>query len=79
MVDPAPAPAPDPAPDPAPAPAPAPAPDLSDSDRITALETKLTSLIELLKSSFTDWEDGQDMIVYQLFSLTNKKNEVDSL
>ena len=58
----------------------APAPTTtSDSERITALETKLTALIELLKGAFLSVEDGDSGVVRQVFVLTDKKTEMDAL
>ena len=58
----------------------APAPTTtSDSERITALETKLTALIELLKGAFVSVEDGDSGVVRQVFVLTDKKTEMDAL
>tara|TARA_B100001115_G_C15693643_1_gene335966 strand:- start:394 stop:594 length:201 start_codon:yes stop_codon:yes gene_type:complete len=51
----------------------------SDSERITALETKLTALIELLKGAFVSVEDGDSGVVRQVFVLTDKKTEMDAL
>jgi hypothetical protein len=51
----------------------------SDSERITALETKLTALIDLLKGAFSSVEDGGSGVVRQVFVLTDKKTEMDAL
>lgn len=51
----------------------------TDSERITALETKLTTLIDLLKGAFSSVEDGDSGVVRQVFVLTDKKTEMDAL
>ena len=61
--------------DPAPAPVSAP----SDSERITALETKISALITLLKDGFKPSVDGDTGSINQVFSLTNKDTLFDSL
>jgi len=58
---------------------PAPAPAPSDSERITALETKLTALITLLKGAFKSTVDGDTGETKQVFSLTDKDTDFNSL
>jgi len=59
--------------------APAPAPAPSDSERITALETKLSALITLLKGGLSTVTDGGTEETIQVFSLTSQSGEMNSL
>ena len=49
----------------------------SDSERITALETKLTALITILKNSFTQVDD--DSGLRWVNTIENNKSEIENL